>query len=56
MTYESPPFRFGYYELEPYFSEEMVRHHHLVHHRAYTDDINRFLATLVAGFWLRRKK
>jgi hypothetical protein len=25
MTYELPPLRFGYHELEPYFSEEMVR-------------------------------
>ena len=26
MTYELPPLRFGYHELEPYFSEEMVCH------------------------------
>ena len=33
MSYELPPLRFGYHELEPYFSEEMVRRHHLEHHR-----------------------
>ena len=27
MSYELPPLRFGYRELEPYFSAEMVRRH-----------------------------
>jgi Fe-Mn family superoxide dismutase len=43
MSYELPSLRFGYQELEPYFSEAMLRHHHLDIQRAYTDKINRIL-------------
>jgi Fe-Mn family superoxide dismutase len=42
MTYELPPLRFGFHELEPYFSAEMVRHHVEIH-RGYTDGINSLL-------------
>ena len=42
MTYELPPLRFGFHELEPFFSEAMLRHHVEIH-RGYTEGINALL-------------
>lgn len=43
MSYELPALRFGYGDLEPFFTEEMLRRHHLECNRSYTDAINRIL-------------
>lgn len=45
--YELPPLRFGFNDLAPYFTEDMVRRH-LDIHRGYVDGINRLLRELPA--------
>jgi len=40
MAYDLPALRFAYHDLEPYLSEDLVRRHHQIHNRAYTDAIN----------------
>ena len=40
MAYDLPRLRFAYHDLEPHLSEDLVRRHHQIHNRAYTEAIN----------------
>ena len=42
MTFELPPLRFGFHDLEPYFSADMLRRHVEIH-QGYADGINRIV-------------
>lgn len=44
MGYDFIPLRFAYHDLEPYLKEDLLRRHHQIHHRTYTEAINRVLA------------
>lgn len=39
--HQLPPLPYSYDALEPYISEEIMRLHHLVHHQAYVDGLNK---------------
>ncbi|GBG33253.1 Superoxide dismutase Mn, mitochondrial [Hondaea fermentalgiana] len=41
-----PPLPYAYDALEPYIDEQTMRIHHLKHHQAYTDNLNKALATM----------
>ncbi|MGD0026642.1 MAG: superoxide dismutase [Xanthobacteraceae bacterium] len=43
MSYDLPPLRFAYHDLEPHLSEDLIRRHHQIHTRAYTEAINALL-------------
>jgi Fe-Mn family superoxide dismutase len=43
MTYQLPPLRFAYHDLEPHFPAELIRRHVEIHHQGYTDGINAIL-------------
>ena len=43
MAYDLPRLRFAYHDLEPHLSEDLVRRHHQIYNRAYTEAINALL-------------
>jgi len=53
MSYTLPPLPYDYKDLEPYYSEEMLRLHHDKHHAAYVAGLNaaedRMKAAIASG-------
>jgi len=41
VLYQLPKLSYGYDELEPFIDEETMKIHHLKHHQAYVDGLNK---------------
>lgn len=48
-TYELPPLPYAYDALAPHIDEQTMRIHHDLHHKGYTDGLNKALASLAAA-------
>ncbi len=48
-TYELPPLPYDYDALEPYIDAQTMRIHHDLHHKGYTDGLNKAMASLAAA-------
>lgn len=46
QQYELPPLPYDYKALEPHIDEQTMRVHHDMHHKAYTDGLNKAIASL----------
>jgi len=49
VLYQLPKLSYEYNELEPFIDEETMKIHHLKHHQAYVDGLNKSLAEIGAA-------